>query len=76
MIHENLVFSSKYACYSSESKGRVYAENPSKTRTEFQRDHDRIIHSTSLSEDWSTKPRCLLTMKAIYSALVLRTLSR
>lgn len=46
MIHENLVLA-PYACYSSESKGRVYAENPSKTRTEFQRDHDRIIHSAS-----------------------------
>lgn len=46
MIHENLVLA-PYACHSAQSRGRVYEENPSKTRTEFQRDHDRIIHSAS-----------------------------
>lgn len=46
MIRENLVLA-PYACHSAKSRGRVYAEQPSKTRTEFQRDHDRIIHSAS-----------------------------
>ncbi len=46
MIAENLILA-PYACKSSESKGRVYPEHPSRTRTEFQRDHDRIIHSAA-----------------------------
>ncbi len=46
MIAENLILA-PYACKSSESKGRVHPEHPSRTRTEFQRDHDRIIHSAA-----------------------------
>ena len=30
-----------------ESRGRLHGEAPSPTRTEFQRDRDRVIHSTA-----------------------------
>ncbi|MFO1102038.1 MAG: deoxyguanosinetriphosphate triphosphohydrolase [Methylocystis sp.] len=36
-----------YACDAARSRGRLYAEPPSRTRSEFQRDRDRIIHSTA-----------------------------
>lgn len=34
-----------YACFSQDSRGRVYHENLDETRTCFQRDRDRLIHS-------------------------------
>jgi dGTPase len=36
-----------YACDPARSRGRFYAEPDSPTRTPFQRDRDRIIHSTA-----------------------------
>jgi dGTPase len=36
-----------YACRSENSRGRRYAEPESATRTPFQRDRDRVIHSTA-----------------------------
>ena len=36
-----------YACDASRSRGRLVAEPPSPTRSEFQRDRDRIVHSTT-----------------------------
>ena len=36
-----------YAIKSNNSKGRIYKENESYIRTPFQRDRDRIIHSSS-----------------------------
>src|SRR5512136_275278 len=36
-----------YACDASSSRGRLFAVSPSPTRSEFQRDRDRIIHSTA-----------------------------
>ena len=36
-----------YACHAKESRGRLYSEPESPTRTPFQRDRDRIIHSTA-----------------------------
>src|SRR5258708_5393540 len=36
-----------YAADSASSQGRLYSEAPSPTRTPFQRDRDRIIHSTA-----------------------------
>ncbi len=36
-----------YASDPATSRGRVHAEAPSPTRTEFQRDRDRVIHSTA-----------------------------
>ncbi len=36
-----------YAADPSHSRGRLYAEPPSPTRSDFQRDRDRIIHSTA-----------------------------
>ncbi|MCK4945341.1 MAG: deoxyguanosinetriphosphate triphosphohydrolase [Alphaproteobacteria bacterium] len=36
-----------YASRSEESRGRLYSEVPSKTRCDFERDRDRIIHSAA-----------------------------
>ena len=36
-----------YAMHSADSRGRDYQVNPDNWRTEFQRDRDRIIHSTA-----------------------------
>ena len=36
-----------YAIKSINSKGRIYKENENKTRSPYQRDRDRIIHSSS-----------------------------
>ena len=36
-----------YACDPAQSRGRLYEEAESPTRTPFQRDRDRIIHSTA-----------------------------
>jgi len=36
-----------YACHTNESRGRLFSEPESPTRTHFQRDRDRIIHSTA-----------------------------
>lgn len=36
-----------FAARDAESRGRVHDEPPSKTRTDFQRDRDRVIHSNA-----------------------------
>jgi len=36
-----------YACHPDASRGRFYAEDESNSRSIFQRDRDRIIHSTA-----------------------------
>ncbi len=36
-----------YACDPASSRGRRYPEESAPTRTEFQRDRDRIVHSTA-----------------------------
>jgi dGTPase len=36
-----------WACNPEASRGRVHPERPSPTRTEFQRDRDRVIHSAA-----------------------------
>ena len=36
-----------YACVAARSRGRFFQEADSRTRTHFQRDRDRIIHSTT-----------------------------
>jgi dGTPase len=36
-----------YACRPEESRGRLHAEPESAMRSPFQRDRDRIIHSTA-----------------------------
>jgi len=36
-----------YACHSDRTRGRRHAEPPATPRSEFQRDRDRIIHSTA-----------------------------
>ena len=35
-----------YACDPDQSRGRLFAERPSRTRSDFRRDCDRVIHST------------------------------
>ncbi len=54
ITNENLVFEphnnlylAKYACFSSRSRGRLYDEAITAGRSEFQRDRDRILHSTA-----------------------------
>ena len=39
-----------YALKSSNSKGRKYNEEKASRRSEFQRDRERIIHSTAFSK--------------------------
>ena len=36
-----------YACDPGRSRGRLFAEPPSQTRSPFRRDCDRVIHSTA-----------------------------
>ena len=36
-----------YACFAENSRGRRHAEVPAPTRNDFQRDRDRIVHSTA-----------------------------
>ena len=36
-----------YACHPDFSRGRLYPELPAPTRSAFQRDRDRIVHSTA-----------------------------
>jgi dGTPase len=38
---------SAYACDPDRSRGRLFTEPPSKTRSPFRRDCDRVIHSTA-----------------------------
>jgi dGTPase len=38
---------SAYACDPDRSRGRLFAEPPSQTRSPFRRDCDRVIHSTA-----------------------------
>lgn len=42
--HEKFV---SYACFASSSKGKKYPEEKSSNRTDFQRDRDRVLHSTA-----------------------------
>jgi dGTPase len=37
----------RYACDPAQSRGRRHPEEPAPTRTQFQRDRDRIVHSTA-----------------------------
>lgn len=36
-----------YACHADQSRGRLFEEMESKTRTPFQRDRDRVLHSSA-----------------------------
>jgi hypothetical protein len=44
--HNNL-YLAPYACFSSKSRGRLHKEKITSNRSEFQRDRDRILHSTA-----------------------------
>src|SRR5262249_51244845 len=43
----NNFYLARYACFSSKSHGRLHNENLTPNRSEFQRDRDRILHSTA-----------------------------
>lgn len=36
-----------YACDPAHTRGRLFHEPPAPTRTDYQRDRDRIVHSTA-----------------------------
>ena len=36
-----------YACDPARTQGRRFAEGPAPTRNDFQRDRDRIVHTTA-----------------------------
>lgn len=44
--HTNMALA-PYACDPAKSRGRRFAQPPAPTRTEYQRDRDRIVHSTA-----------------------------
>jgi dGTPase len=44
---QNRPFRAPYACDAAHSRGRLYPEPDSPTRTCYQRDRDRILHSTA-----------------------------
>ncbi|WP_255435109.1 deoxyguanosinetriphosphate triphosphohydrolase [Rhodoferax sp. BLA1] len=46
IFHTNMVLT-PYACDPAKSRGRRFAQPPAPTRTEYQRDRDRIVHSTA-----------------------------
>ncbi len=45
--YSNIIKLAPYACFPDLSRGRLYPEPDSNTRDCFQRDRDRIIHSTA-----------------------------
>ncbi|MBT3069008.1 deoxyguanosinetriphosphate triphosphohydrolase [Rhodoferax sp. U11-2br] len=47
MISHSKTALAKYACDPAKSRGRRFAQPPAPTRTEYQRDRDRIVHSTA-----------------------------
>ena len=46
-LHQPHVFLAAHACHPAQSRGRRHAQAPAPTRSEFQRDRDRIVHSTA-----------------------------
>lgn len=44
-MHDVGTATAPYATKASQTRGRLVPEAPSENRTEFQRDHDRIVHS-------------------------------
>ena len=44
--HTNMALA-PYACDPAQTRGRRFAQPPAPTRTEYQRDRDRIVHSTA-----------------------------
>jgi dGTPase len=56
-----------YGMRSRDSKGRAYLDNEPQYRTAFQRDRDRILHTTAFRGS-NTRPRSSSTTKATTSA--------
>ncbi len=57
-----------YACDADASRGRLHAESASPTRSEFQRDRDRIIHCTAFRRLAHKDPGVRAARRAIISA--------
>jgi dGTPase len=58
-----------YACRTACSRGRVHPEPEAKHRNPYQRDRDRIIHSTAFRRlEYKTRPRSSSIMRAITTA--------
>ncbi len=55
-----------YACDPARSRGRFYPEAESPTRTCYQRDRDRIIHSTAFRRLRNTKRKSSCNTRANY----------
>ncbi|MGE5666488.1 MAG: dGTP triphosphohydrolase, partial [Betaproteobacteria bacterium] len=47
MIRRDAASLAPYAAHAADSRGRVHAEPEAATRTAFQRDRDRIVHSSA-----------------------------
>lgn len=47
ILNQNKSDLAAYACDPALSRGRLFDEAPAPTRTEYQRDRDRIVHSTA-----------------------------
>lgn len=47
MVEPNHAKLALYACHPAASRGRKFAEADAPTRTDYQRDRDRIVHSTA-----------------------------
>ena len=60
-------FLAPYAAHSAGGVGRRFDEAAHASRSQFQRDRDRIIHSSAF-RGWNTRPRCSSTTKATCSA--------
>jgi dGTPase len=54
-----------YGMRSKNSKGRAYPDDEPEYRTAFQRDRDRILHTTAF-RGWSTRPRSLSISEGDY----------
>ena len=57
-----------WAVRAETSRGRLHHEPESATRSPWQRDRDRIIHSSAFPESCSTRRRCSSTTRAISTA--------
>lgn len=47
MLTPRIDYTAQYACKPEQTKGRLFVEHEKTERTDFQRDRDRIVHSTA-----------------------------